>query len=88
VGPRTDLDGHGGEEKISQLPPELEPPIIQPVTERYITELFLCNELCSLLLMFIDCRHKSTVSKPISDADITLRIYEFSYQQKSITLHK
>jgi hypothetical protein len=29
----------GGEEKNSQLPPELESPIIQPVAQRYTTEL-------------------------------------------------
>jgi hypothetical protein len=32
--------GRGGEEKNSQLLPGLEPPIIQPVAQRYTTELF------------------------------------------------
>jgi hypothetical protein len=31
--------GHGGEEKNSQPQPGLEPPIIQPVGQRYATEL-------------------------------------------------
>jgi hypothetical protein len=31
--------GRGGEEKISQPLPGLEPPIIQPVAQRYTTEL-------------------------------------------------
>jgi hypothetical protein len=31
--------GRGGEEKNSQPPPGLEPPIIQPVAEPYTTEL-------------------------------------------------
>jgi hypothetical protein len=30
---------HGGEEKYSQTLPVLEPPIIQPVAQRYTTEL-------------------------------------------------
>jgi hypothetical protein len=29
----------GGEKKISQLLPGLEPPIIQPIAQRYTTEL-------------------------------------------------
>jgi hypothetical protein len=37
-GPRI-RSGHGGEEKISQPLPGLEPPIIQPVNQRYATEL-------------------------------------------------
>jgi hypothetical protein len=32
--------GHGDEEKNSQPPSGLEPPIIQPVAQRYTTELF------------------------------------------------
>jgi len=31
--------GHGGEDKNSQLLPGLEPPVIQPVAQRYSTEL-------------------------------------------------
>jgi hypothetical protein len=31
--------GHGGKEKISEPLPGLDPPIIQPVAQRYITEL-------------------------------------------------
>jgi hypothetical protein len=31
--------GHGGEEKNSQPPPGIEPPIIQPLAKRYTTEL-------------------------------------------------
>jgi hypothetical protein len=31
--------GHGGEEKNSQPPPRVEPPTIQPVAQRYTTEL-------------------------------------------------
>jgi hypothetical protein len=38
-GPQS-LSGRGGEEKNSQPPPELEPPIIQPVAQHYTTELF------------------------------------------------
>jgi hypothetical protein len=37
-GPQS-RSGCGGEEKNSQLLPGLEPPIIQPVAERYTTEL-------------------------------------------------
>jgi hypothetical protein len=37
-GPQS-LSGHGGEERISQLLPGLEHPIIQPVVQRYTTEL-------------------------------------------------
>jgi hypothetical protein len=33
------LSEHGGEEKNSQLLPVFEPPFIQPVVQRYITEL-------------------------------------------------
>jgi hypothetical protein len=38
-GPQT-RSGHGGEEKNSQPLPGLELPIIQPVTQRYTTEIF------------------------------------------------
>jgi hypothetical protein len=37
-GPQSQF-GHGGEEKNSQPHPALEPPIIQPVAQRYTTEL-------------------------------------------------
>jgi hypothetical protein len=37
-GPQS-LCGRGGEEKNSQPLPELEPPIIQPVAQRYTAEL-------------------------------------------------
>jgi hypothetical protein len=37
-GPQS-LSGRGGEEKISQPLSGLEPPIIQPVAQRYTTEL-------------------------------------------------
>jgi hypothetical protein len=37
-GPRSQA-GRRGEEKNSQLLPGLEPPIIQPVAQRYTTEL-------------------------------------------------
>jgi hypothetical protein len=37
-GPQS-RSGRGGEEKNSKLLPELEPPIIQPVAQRYTTEL-------------------------------------------------
>jgi hypothetical protein len=37
-GPQSQ-SGRGGEEKNSQLLPGLEPPIIQPVAQRYTTEL-------------------------------------------------
>jgi hypothetical protein len=37
-GPLT-RSGRGGEEKNSQPLPELEPPIIQPATQRYTAEL-------------------------------------------------
>jgi hypothetical protein len=39
-GPQS-LSGCGGEEKNSQLLPGLEPPIIQPVVQRYTTVLLL-----------------------------------------------
>jgi hypothetical protein len=38
-GPRS-RSGRGGEEKNSQPLPRLEPPIIQPVAQRYTTELY------------------------------------------------
>jgi hypothetical protein len=34
------LSGHGGEEENSERLPELEPTIIQPVAQRYATELY------------------------------------------------
>jgi hypothetical protein len=37
-GPQS-RSGHGGEEKNSPPPPALEPPTIQPVVQRYTTEL-------------------------------------------------
>jgi hypothetical protein len=37
-GPQS-RSGHGGEEKNSQILPGLESPIIQPVAQRYTTEL-------------------------------------------------
>jgi hypothetical protein len=37
-GPQS-LSGHGGKEKNSQTLPRLEPPVIQPVAQRYTTEL-------------------------------------------------
>jgi hypothetical protein len=37
-GPQSQ-SGRGGEEKNFRLVPGLEPPIIQPVTQRYATEL-------------------------------------------------
>jgi hypothetical protein len=42
--------GRNGEEKNSQPLPGLEPPIIQPVAQRYTTELsWLMLQLCSIL---------------------------------------
>jgi hypothetical protein len=38
-GPQSQSE-HGGEEKNSRPLPGLEPPIIYPVDQRYITELF------------------------------------------------
>jgi hypothetical protein len=40
LGGHQSRSGHGGEEKNSQPLPRLEPPIIQPVAQRYTTELF------------------------------------------------
>jgi hypothetical protein len=44
LGRAQSRSGRGGEEKNSQPLPGLEPPIIQPVAQRYTTELsrFLC----------------------------------------------
>jgi hypothetical protein len=39
LGGHQSRSGHGGEEKNSQPLPGLEPPIIQPVAQRYTTEL-------------------------------------------------
>jgi hypothetical protein len=39
LGGHQSLSGRGGEEKNSQLLPEIEPPIIQPVAQRYTAEL-------------------------------------------------
>jgi hypothetical protein len=39
LGGSKSRSGHGGEEKNSQLLPGLETPIIQPVAQRYTTEL-------------------------------------------------
>jgi hypothetical protein len=39
LGERQSRSGRGGEEKNSQPVPALEPPIIQPVAQRYTTEL-------------------------------------------------
>jgi hypothetical protein len=39
LGGSQSLSGHGSEEKNSQFLPGLEPPIIQPVAQRYTTEL-------------------------------------------------
>jgi hypothetical protein len=36
--------GRGGEEKNSQSPPGLEPSIIQPIVQRYTTELPPCTQ--------------------------------------------
>jgi hypothetical protein len=37
-GPQSQ-SGHGGEEKNSQTLPRIKPPMIQPVAQRYTTEL-------------------------------------------------
>jgi hypothetical protein len=42
--------GRGGEEKNSQPLPGLEPPIIQPVAQRYTTELSKNHENLSTIL--------------------------------------
>jgi hypothetical protein len=39
LGELQSWSGRGGEEKYSQPLPVFEPPIIQPVTQRYTTEL-------------------------------------------------
>jgi hypothetical protein len=44
-GPQS-RSGRGGEEKNSQPLPGLEPPIIQPVTQRYTTELSRLQHVC------------------------------------------
>jgi hypothetical protein len=44
--------GCGGEEKNSQPLPGLEPPIIQPVAERYTTELSRLLDVYKLYLKF------------------------------------
>jgi hypothetical protein len=48
LGGLQSLSGRGGEEKNSQPPPGLEPPIAQPVAQRYNTEL---SQLLTLLLV-------------------------------------
>jgi hypothetical protein len=40
LGGPQNRSGRGGEERNSQPLPGLEPPIIQPVAQRYTTELF------------------------------------------------
>jgi hypothetical protein len=39
LGGSQSWSGRGGEEKNSQLPPEIEPTITQPVAQRFTTEL-------------------------------------------------
>jgi hypothetical protein len=46
VGPKN-RSGRGDEEENSQPLPGLEPPIIQPVAQRYTTELYKQNKIIS-----------------------------------------
>jgi hypothetical protein len=48
------LSGRGTEEKNSQLLPGLEPPIIQPVTQRNTAEL---SQLLTLLKILFNIHH-------------------------------
>jgi hypothetical protein len=53
-GPLSQL-GHGGEEKNSQLLPGLEPPVIQPIAQGYITELsWLYRKMSKIKLIGIN----------------------------------
>jgi hypothetical protein len=53
--------GHSGEEKYSQPLPELEPLIIQPIAQCYITELSqLINAECGIVNDLIVKRTKIT----------------------------
>jgi hypothetical protein len=54
-GPQS-RSGRGGEEKNSQPVPGLEPPIIQPVTQRYTTRL------SRLLVLILRCLIKQDVN--------------------------
>jgi hypothetical protein len=45
--------GHGGEEKNYQPLPGLEPPIIQPVAQRYITELSRLRDMKNAYKIFV-----------------------------------
>jgi hypothetical protein len=60
-GPQS-RSGSGDGEKISKPLPRLEPPIIQPVAQRYTTELFRLlsdsdMKINAIVFVFTNCRH-------------------------------
>jgi hypothetical protein len=57
--------GRGGEKKISQLLPGLEPPIIQLIAQRYTTELSYQNpyQHCNISYMYICYKYLSIFEK-------------------------
>jgi hypothetical protein len=80
-GPQS-RSGRGGEEKNSQPLPGLEPPIIQPVAQRYTTELSRLQLFLQLLVKIkvgphlqklIICFRGSAFSVPQLGDDISLK---------------
>jgi hypothetical protein len=77
-GPQS-RSGHGGEEKNSQTLPGLEPPIIQPVAQRYTTEL---SRLLFLYVWFkFFFRHSSDHIWNSFDTDLYIAITIENFQK-------